>query len=106
MKHLHDRTHNLFGSQSVSLLVESGRMDGKPNKRKYYMQSKKSFSERYSTDCQSGIFERRARYNRIGLDDIKTYLTKVATWEELEEQHSFFQADVGRIEKDGGINGV
>ena len=106
LKHLHDRIHNLFGSQSVSLLVESGRMNGKAKKRKYYMQSKKSFSERYSTDCQSGIFDRRARYNRVGLNDIKEYLGKVATWEELEEQHSFFQADVSRLAKESDVDGV
>ena len=106
LKHIHDNTNNLYGSQAVSLLVESGRMNGKPKRKKYFMQAKKSFSERYGTDCQSGIFERRARYNRIGLDDIKEYLGKVATWEELSEQHSFFQEEVSRLEKGGVGYGI
>lgn len=106
LKHFHDRMENLFGSQTLSLLVESGRMDGKPLKRKYYMQAKKCFSERYSTDCQSGIFEKRATYNRIGINDIKTYLCKVASWEELNEQHSYFQADVSTIARGGGRHGI
>lgn len=51
-------------------------------------------SNRYCTDCFSGIFEKRAEDCYVGLEDLPEYEGSVATWSELQEQHSFFQRDL------------
>ena len=94
MKHHYDNTCNIFGSRKLTLLSESGRMDGQPVKKRYYMQKFKCFADRYSTDCQSGIFERRASFNHLFYDDLREYAARVATCEELDAQNSYFQRDV------------
>jgi len=94
LKRYHDRTYNLFGSSCVKLLVESGRMDGERKERKYFLQSKKIYARRYTTDCLSAIFERYATYNAVGIEDLPEYATELGTDEENLMQHSFFQLEV------------
>jgi len=92
-----DRIHNLFDSAVLSLEVESGRMDGDAKRCKYFRQSKKIWAKRYSTDCLSGIFEKRSRLNRIGIDELQEYADGLATDEELGLQNSHFQQDVNKF---------
>lgn len=93
------RVSNTFGREILSLNVEDGRMDGSIVSKKYFRQFKKIWSERYATDCHSAIFSSRAVYNTVGLDDIQTYATIVATGEELDLQHSLFQKEIHKIDK-------
>ena len=79
------------------LEVESGRMDGLADKKKYYRQFKKIWSGRYATDCLLAIFTDRAEVNTIGIDDMKTYRTIIATNDELKLQNSHFQAEISKI---------
>lgn len=97
MFHLNQRTYNTFGRQTMLLEVESGRMDGLADKKKYYRQFKKIWSGRYATDCLSAIFTDRAEVNTIGIDDMKTYHTIIATNDELKLQNSHFQAEISKI---------
>lgn len=92
-----ERVNNLYGCSKLELTIEQGRNDEEPIKRKYYIQSKKIWSERYSTDCLSGIYSARGKNNRIGLDDIEEYSGIMATDEELQKQHSHFQYDVHKV---------
>lgn len=92
------RICNTFGSRKLKLSIQNGRQDGETKKDKYYMQSKKCYSERYSTDCQAGFFERRALVNKVGISDLKEYASVKATWEELASQNSFFQNEVNKLE--------
>lgn len=94
IKRLRDRTCNLYGSSTVKLKVESGRMDGEAKDRVYFLQSKKIYSERYATDCLSGIFEQYAAKNTIGINDLPEYVGVMATDDELLMQNSFFQLEV------------
>ena len=85
---------NTFGSSELKLEVESGRMDRQPLNRSYFLSTKKAYSERYSTDCLSAIFERYSLINTIGIMDMVTYADKMASDAELQMQHSYFQRDV------------
>lgn len=91
LKHLRDRTFNQYGSSKSTLLIESGRMDGDKKEAKYFIQSKKIYSRRYTTDCLSAIFNQYADKNTIGIEDLEEYLTELGTDEENLMQNSFFQ---------------
>lgn len=88
------RTLNIFGSQTLTLEVESGAREGEVKQCKYYRQSKKIYSKRYSTDCLSGIFERRSAANTVSLDDMREYADIMATNAELGLQNSHFQTEL------------
>jgi hypothetical protein len=94
IKRIRERTCNLYGSSVVKLKVESGRMDGEAKDRVYYLQSKKIYSNRYATDCLSGIFEQYAAKNTIGINDLPEYVGEIAADDELLMQNSFFQLEV------------
>ena len=91
LKHFRDRTFNQYGSSKSTLLIESGRMDGDKKESKYFIQSKKIYSRRYTTDCLSAIFNQYADKNTIGIEDLEEYLTELGTDEENLMQNSFFQ---------------
>ena len=93
LKHFRDRTFNRYGSSKYTLLVESGRMDGDKKEAKYFIQSKKIYSRRYTTDCLSAIFNQYADKNTIGIEDLEEYLTELGTDEENLMQNSFFQTE-------------
>lgn len=93
MKNYVTRTNNTFGERVVELNVEGGKLDGEMLERRYYESKKKGLSDRFKTDCQSGIFEARARYNDVGIDDLLEYYSTMARDDELLLQHSFFQVD-------------
>ena len=96
MQHIKERTRNVFSSQTLALELQSGRMDGQPKKRKWYRMPKKIYSRRYTTDCQQAIFERRAEYNYVGIDDLREYADDMANGEELISQNSHMQVELLR----------
>ena len=96
LQHIKERTRNVFGSQTLALELQSGRMDGQPKKRKWYRMPKKIYSRRYTTDCQQAIFERRAEYNYVGIDDLREYAEDMANGEELISQNSHMQVELLR----------
>ena len=65
-------------------------MDGKIEKKKYYVMNKKIYARRFSTDCFSDFFNDLAKKTNIGLNDYLEYATEKATIEELREQNSYF----------------
>ncbi len=92
--HYSERINNLFSCQTLKLELESGRQDGKIRECKYFRMPKKIYSKRFSTNCLSGIFEARAEFNTIGIEDLAEYADIMATNAELEAQNSHFQADI------------
>lgn len=93
------RCKNQFGSSKATLLLESGRMDGDAKTCRYYLQSKKIYSNRYATDCLAAIFERNADKNNVGINDLREYSTERASDEENMLQNSFFQREIRSYEK-------
>ena len=65
-------------------------MDGKAEKKKYYVMNKKIYSQRFSTDCFSDYFNDMAKKTKIGLNDYMEYATEKATVTELKMQNSYF----------------
>lgn len=96
----HLRTTNLYGYRVMNLTVERGRKEGEGYKKKYYIQDKKTYSARYTTDCMSSIFNGRAKDNRVGLMDIETYSGETAMPDELDRQNSHTQNDYKKFRRD------
>ena len=84
------KIYNRFGYSVSSIEKERGTMDGKPEKKKYYVMNKKIYARRFSTDCFSDYFNEMARKSKVGLNDYMEYSTEKATVEELKLQNSYF----------------
>ncbi len=97
--HRRERVNNLFGCSVFTLNVAAGSGEEEGEKKKYYLQSKKIYADRFSTDCLIGIYEARSEFNKIGIDDIKEYGGIMATNAELQKQHSHFQSDITKMTK-------
>ena len=79
-------------------------MDGKIEKKRYYIMSKKIYSRRFSTDCFSDYFDDMARQAPVGLDGYLEYATEKASVEELKSQHSYFIDSLYRDVDDGAYD--
>lgn len=86
--------YNKFGYCDLKVQVESGTQDGQFDEKKYYLMSKKIYSKRFSTDCFSDFFTTKALQSTIGINDLETYGTEKATFEELKKQNSYFINDL------------
>lgn len=84
------KIYNRFGYSVSAIEKERGTMDGKPEKKKYYVMNKKIYARRFSTDCFSDYFNEMARNSKVGLNDYMEYVTEKATVEELKLQNSYF----------------
>ncbi len=84
------KIYNRFGYSVSAIEKERGTMNGKPEKKKYYVMNKKIYARRFSTDCFSDYFNEMARNSKVGLNDYMEYATEKATVEELKLQNSYF----------------
>ena len=82
--------YNKYGYSISHIEKERGTMDGKVEKKKYFVMNKKIYSRRFSTDCFSDYFNEMARKSKIGINDYIEYETERATVEELKMQNSYF----------------
>lgn len=82
--------YNYYGYSISNIEKERGTMDGKTEKKKYYLMHKKIYSQRFSTDCFSDYFNDIAKNTKIGLNDYMEYQTEKATVTELKMQNSYF----------------
>lgn len=82
--------YNYYGYSISIIEKERGTMDGKTEKKKYYLMHKKIYSQRFSTDCFSDYFNDIAKNTKIGLNDYMEYQTEKATVTELKMQNSYF----------------
>ncbi len=90
------RIYNQFGYCRLDVDVERGTQDGKSDRKHYYLDNKRIYSDRFSTDCFSDFFEAKARRSDIGLADYPEYNTVKASFEELQLQESYFVEDLLR----------
>ena len=84
------KLYNQFGYCISHIEKERGTMDGKVEKKRYYLMNKKVYSSRFSTDCFSDYFNEMAKKTRVGLNDYIAYASEKATVEELKLQNSYF----------------
>jgi len=84
------RIYNRYGYSILKIEKERGTMDGKPEKKKYYLANGKIYANRFSTDCFSDYFNDTAKKSKVGLRDYIEYATEKASVEELKMQNSYF----------------
>ena len=101
IEHRYRRVYNTFGYCVLTVNIESGTQDGEMKKKQYYLCSKKIYSKRFSTDCFSDYFAKKALRSTVGIDDLPEYADVKATFDELKSQNSYFINDlVHRQEKE------
>lgn len=88
------RVYNTFAYYKLDLGVESGCLDGKQDKKNYYLMFKKIYSKRFSTDCFSGFFKEKTAKSKIGLDDIPSFEDVESSFDELGQENSYFINDM------------
>lgn len=84
------RNYNRYGYCVLGIEKERGTMDGKADKKKYYLMNAKIYAKRFSTDCFSDYFNDLASHSNVGLDDYFEYQTERASVAELQSQNSYF----------------
>lgn len=84
------KVYNRYAYSILKIEKERGTMDGKVDKRKYYLMNAKIYRLRFATDCFSDYFNDMARKTHVGLADYLEYATERATVEELKAQNSYF----------------
>ncbi len=92
------RTTNTFGCRLLHIELQTGRMDGKVQTRKYYIQDKKDYAKRNGSDCLAGVWESRGALNTVGLEDMTTFANYIATQDELLKENSHWQKEIKRYE--------
>ena len=84
------RLNNQFGYCVLHIEKARGTMDGKAEKKKYFLMNRKIYARRFSTDCFSDYFSDLAQKSPVGLQDYIAYANEKATVEELKLQNSYF----------------
>lgn len=94
----YDKVEGLFGVQTLTLELQSGRMDGEVKTDKWRILTKKDRSRRYKTACLEAVFD-SYEPNTMHIDDFIAYAAEVGTQAENEQQHSFFQNDIKKTQE-------
>lgn len=101
LQHYYKGVYNTFGYAKMSVQVESGTQDGILSDKAYFLDNKRIYADRFSTDCFSEFFTTKSLRSSVGLDDLEEYKTSKASFEELEKQNSYFVADlINKRERD------
>ena len=92
----YDKLEGLFGVQTLTLELQSGRMDGEVKEDKWRILTKKDRSRRYRTACLEAVFE-SYEPNTMHIDDFAAYAAEVGSQAENGQQNSFFQTDIAKM---------
>ena len=90
---------NKYGYSILTVSKQSGTMDGKSKRKKYYLMNRKIYSRRFTTDCFSDYFNEQAKKSSVGLNDYAEYATEKASVAELKAQNSYFIKGLYRDEE-------
>jgi len=94
----YDKVNGLFVMQTLTLELQSGRMDGDVKKDKWRILTKKDRSRRYRTACLEAVFD-SYEPNFMHVDDFIMYAGEVGTQAENELQNSYFQNDIKNMKE-------
>lgn len=101
-----ERVKNLYGYTVLKIEKEKGTLDGKREKRKYFLSNRKIYNRRFTTDCFADYFNDAALKSKTGINDYEEYAEVKATVAELKGQNSYFMnALYKRNEEDKGVSG-
>ena len=92
----YDKVNGLFGTQTLKLEIQSGRMDGEIKNDKWRLITKKDRSRRYKTACLEAVFD-SYEPNTMHIDDFIMYAGEVGTDAENQLQNSYFQMDIAKM---------
>lgn len=98
MNNHYDKINGLLGMQTLSLEIQSGRLDGEVKTEKWRLIMKKDRSRRYRTACLETVFD-SYEPNTMHVDDFIMYAGEVGTQEENELQNSYFQNDIKKMKQ-------
>lgn len=84
------RLYNRYGYCVLKIEKKRGTMNGKVEKKKYFLMNYKIYSNRFSTDCFSDYFNELASHSHLGIANYAEYLTEKASVAELQQQNSYF----------------
>ena len=88
------RRFNTFSYRINDISVLSG--EELIREQKYYLSTKKIYSDRYATDCYKDFFDTQFEASNIGFIDLRSYASYIASMEELNMQHSYFINDLSK----------
>ena len=78
----------------LEIEITRGKIDAEPEKGKYFLSTKKMFSNRYNTACFQELFGARSLRSGIGIDDYAEFESTTASVEELESMHQYFTKEI------------
>ena len=85
-----EKIKNLYGYSTLTIGKQRGTLDGKAQKKKYFLCNRKIYTRRFTTDCFSDYFNDLAIKAKIGINDYEEYALEKASVNELKQQHSYF----------------
>ena len=80
------RTYNRYGYYCLTINQQSGKMDGAPIEKHYYLCKKKVYSDTFATDCYGAYLADST--SRAGIDNLPYYADVVPSCEEYDYQKS------------------
>lgn len=86
-----ERISNTFGFFDMKLNVEEGNLeDKKVLECRYFLMKKKIYSKRFATDAFNEFFIKKALASDIGFDELESFTTVKANFEEMLKENSYF----------------
>ncbi len=85
-----EKVYNRYGYGILGIEKERGTLEGKIDRKKYYLMNGKIYADRFSTDCFSDYFNDMALKSGTGIINYPEYAGTKATVEELKRQNSYF----------------
>ena len=90
----YEKFENRFGYYELELELQNGNLEGERKQAKYYLSTKKIFSDRFTTDAYSDFFERMSLRSGRGIFDFIEYQDTRQTEDEMKLQNAYFYIDM------------
>ena len=92
----YEKIYNLYGVRKLTINIDDGLIEGKVETDYWRQIVRNEWSGLYVSDCLRSIYEPNVP-NEMHIDDYPCYSSIVATQEEGEMQHSYFQNDIRKM---------
>ena len=79
-----------YGYKKQIVTTERGSLDGTMEEHVYWLPFKITYDDAFATDCFSDIFAHRVSIAEIGIDQVPTFVGKIASIMEMSKMHSYF----------------
>ena len=85
-----NRLYGRYGYRKQIITIEKGSLDGQREERVYWLPHKITYDDAFTTDCFSEIFAHRVSMAEVGIEDVPTFRTKIASIMEMSKMNSYF----------------